>query len=58
MTSIDKRIYIKRFLIKSEKKNNKIINFFWLRIKIAKIVVIKIINIRNIIYIEIIHQIN
>ena len=49
MTSIDKRIYIKRFLIKSEKKNNKIINFFWPRIKIAKIVVIKIINIRNII---------
>ena len=33
MTSIDKRIYMKRFLIKSEKKNNKIINFFWKRIK-------------------------
>ena len=33
MTNIDARIYIKRFLIKSEKMNNKIINFFWKRIK-------------------------
>ena len=33
MTNIDAKIYIKRFLIKSEKKNNKIINFFWKRIK-------------------------
>ena len=33
MTNIDARIYIKRFLIKSEKKNNKIINFFWKGIK-------------------------
>ena len=33
MTNINARIYIKRFLIKSEKKNNKIINFFWKRIK-------------------------
>lgn len=33
MTNIDARIYIKKFLIKSEKKNNKIINFFWKRIK-------------------------
>ena len=33
MNNFDKRIYIKRFLIKSEKKNNKIINFFWKRIK-------------------------
>ena len=33
MTNIDARIYIKSFLIKSEKKNNKIINFFWKRIK-------------------------
>ena len=33
MNNIGERIYKTRFLIKSEKKNNKIINFFWKRIK-------------------------